>query len=244
MLDRETYLQAITADGETLILDASMSGNRDVPTCPGWTVEKLLRHVTGLLGWVAASVDRAPDEVAQSDLPIPPKGHDLFPVAEGALAAAVDALRAVDPSALVNSWAGPVPAMWWCRRLAHELAIHRADGQLAVSGGEAPSAIEPALAVDGIDEVLELFAPLRFDATAFSAQPMTAHLHATDVEGEWFIRLGERLEVTHEHAKGDLAIRGTASSLMFVLWNRRAHQDIETFGEPELVDRLVSVTGA
>jgi uncharacterized protein (TIGR03083 family) len=240
MLERDTYLAAIEADGETLILGASVAGDREVPTCPEWTVERLLRHVTRLWAWVAASAANAPDEVPMTAIDVPPTGHELFPVAEGALAAALSGLRAADPEVAMTSWAGFVPPIWWCRRLAHETAIHRADGQLAVDGDAPASPIDAALAVDGIDELLELFLPLRYGAGSPVDAPLTAHLHATDADGEWFIRLGDQFEVTHEHAKGDVAIRGTASALMLTVWGRGRHQEVEVFADPpDLVDRLL-----
>ncbi len=49
----------------------------------------------------------------------------------------------------------------------------------------------------------------------------TIHLHCTDGEGEWLItRAGDDVVVTREHAKGDVAARGTASDLLLFLWGR------------------------
>ena len=56
------------------------------------------------------------------------------------------------PTRIWPTWAGDRPGSFYPRRMAHETAVHRWD---AVGG-----AIDPALAVDGIDEHLGLFAPL------------------------------------------------------------------------------------
>ncbi len=67
----------------------------------------------------------------------------------------------------------------------------------------------------------------------------TVHLHSTDVDGEWLVGLGSSgLEVTHEHAKGDLAIRGTASDLELLLYGRPALGEVEYFGDEHLVEVL------
>jgi uncharacterized protein (TIGR03083 family) len=238
VLDQQTYLDAVTAETDTLLLSASLALTEDVLTCPGWTVEKLVRHVAGLHAWVAALVERRPAVVPHTDLPIPPKGHELFPFAEAALVSVVDALRAADPDAPVHSWAGEVTAAWWARRLAHETAMHRADAQLSTGDGP-PSPIETALAIDGLDETLALFTPGRFSREAFGAGDGTVHLHATDGDGEWFLRLGDTIEVTREHAKGDTAARGTASDLLYVLWRRQPPETIEVLGDRDLFARFL-----
>ena len=48
------------------------------------------------------------------------------------------------------------------------------------------------------------------------------HLHCTDVDGEWLLVVENGVQTaTREHAKGDVAIRGHASSLYQWAWNRR-----------------------
>ena len=90
-------------------------------------------------------------------------------------------------------------------------------------------------AVDGVDEFLDHFT----DTGAEGAEPVggTVHLHCTDPSmpegaGEWLITepvVGGRLEVTREHAKGDAAVRGTASDLVLALWRRRTLDETDRF---------------
>ena len=140
----------------------------------------------------------------------------------------VEALSTMDTDAVWPTWAGERPGSFYPRRMAHETAVHRWDA----GGGD----IDPALAVDGIDEHLGLFAPL----AAGDALPRhgTIHLHATDVEGEWLVTLGpDGITFEHGHAKGDVALRGTASDLLLWAWNRVPPDDrFEVFGEPALLD--------
>jgi predicted lipid carrier protein YhbT len=109
--------------------------------------------------------------------------------------------------------------------------MHRVDAQLAAG---APTPIEAELAADGIDELLSLVGTR--PPAAGSGE--TIHLHCTDVEGEWMIRLGaDGLEVTREHAKGDVAVRGTASALLCWTMGRGSDDGLEVFGDALLVER-------
>jgi predicted lipid carrier protein YhbT len=67
----------------------------------------------------------------------------------------------------------------------------------------------------------------------------TVHLHCTDVAGEWlFTRRNGEITVTAEHAKGDVAARGTASDLLLFLWGRVPASELEIFGDAELLARF------
>ena len=46
--------------------------------------------------------------------------------------------------------------------------------------------------------------------------------------------------VTREHAKGDVAARGTASDLLLFLWGRVPATALEVFGDAALLDRFRS----
>jgi hypothetical protein len=66
----------------------------------------------------------------------------------------------------------------------------------------------------------------------------SAHLHCTDTDGEWLIRFpapSERV-LTREHAKGDVAFRGSAEALLLFLWNRDGGP-VDTVGDDELAAR-------
>src|SRR5439155_3667823 len=128
----------------------------------------------------------------------------------------------------------PKRSGFWPRRMAHETAIHRVDGELAAGRTVATlTAIDPEVAADGIDEFLDLMLPadVTFDAAG------TIHVHATDTPGEWLIRVGpDGVTVTKEHAKGDVAVRGPAQDLLLLLWNRRGPDGLEVFGDQSLLD--------
>jgi hypothetical protein len=127
--------------------------------------------------------------------------------------------------------------------MAHETAVHRADGQLAL--GVRP-VIEPAIAADGIDEWLGFGTEPGQRNTAVP-DGKVLHLHATDegVDGEWLIRGGpDGITVQNGHGKGDAAVRGPASVLMLVLLRRLSTDDpeLEVLGDATLLDKWLAAT--
>jgi uncharacterized protein (TIGR03083 family) len=238
MLDRERYLDAVALESSRLREAASEGLDLVVPTCPDWDARRLVSHVARLHRWVAETADRAPEPVEWGSLSKPPFDEGLLPAAEAAATDVVADLRRLDSDAPIQSWAFEVTALWWCRRLAHETAIHRQDAQLAA--GVAVDPVDADLAVDGVDEALTLFLPLSYNAAGL--EPASVHLHATDAEGEWIVRLADSVEVEREHVKGDAAARGAASDLFSVLWRRRDPDVLDVLGDADAFARLVTFT--
>src|SRR3546814_13459089 len=86
-------------------------------------------------------------------------------------------------TATFSTWLGPRPGAWVARRMAHETAIHRWDA----AGG----AFDAALAIDGIDELLDELAPLDHLTDRLDGTTSTVHLHSTDSDdGEWLVQIG------------------------------------------------------
>jgi uncharacterized protein (TIGR03083 family) len=204
-----------------------------VPSCPEWTLQDLVRHLGSHHRWVAGNLDRPPDGEMFDKFAHAPEDAPAEWLQAGAETLAAK-LAATDPATPCWTW---VPfdrsVGFWARRTAHETAMHRWDAQHA-AGGE--DAIDGELAADAIDEHLGLV-PF-FPGRTF-AQESTVHLHATDVPGEWLVRLdGNDMHVTREHAKGDVALRGPASDLLLVLHGRKPTEAVEVFGDPGIFDRF------
>ncbi len=210
-----------------------------VPTCPEWTIRQLFRHVGRGTRWAAQVVadqrDEAldPREVRDGKPPDEPDAAiDWLNDGARLLLDAVDAVGADTP---VWTFIGPRPAQWWIRRRVHEAAVHRADAAIALG---AQYRLTPEIAADGIDEWLERVV---VEANAESSPldvGQTLHLHATDdglgAAGEWTITgADDGIAWSHEHGKGDAALRGSAKDLLLAIVRRQSAADggIEVFGD-------------
>lgn len=226
------YLTHIRADVTALLAAARAEPDAPVPACDGWDRRTLVQHLCVPFGWATAQAEAGPeDRRGFRDAARPADGDDVFEFLDAATERMTAAFSRMDTAATWPTWAGPRPAVWFPRRMAHEAAVHRWDA----AGGD----IDPTLAVDGIDEVLEEFAPL-VGADRFEGSSSTVHLHATDVDqGEWLVTLGPDA-VTSEriHAKGDAAVRGRAGDLYLFVWNRLpADEPLEVIGDRAAAER-------
>jgi uncharacterized protein (TIGR03083 family) len=224
---------AVAATAETASLGVP------VPACPGWTLADVVYHTGEVLSFWTTIVRDEVDDPETIERPSRPADAALTGWLRQQAVEASRVLRSSDPASRCWTWTEQHDVAFVIRRLAQEIAVHRWDAEDAA--GRAAS-IEPALASDGIDEFLEHFIPWkRFDAEELGG---TAHLHCTDVAGEWLVAPGAdgKLVVTREHAKGSCALRGAASDLLLVLWRRRPLASVEVIGDAGVARRLVDWT--
>ena len=126
---------------------------RAVPACPGWTLEQLFGHLGSIERW-AAGVVREGTFVKE---PAPPAVGAAAWFLEG-MAPFLETMTALDPEKPCWDF-GPPPhkAGFWLRRQAHEHSLHLIDACQAL-GLEIP-ALGDDFMLDGVDEVLAMFAP-------------------------------------------------------------------------------------
>ncbi|WP_432832232.1 maleylpyruvate isomerase N-terminal domain-containing protein [Dactylosporangium sp. CA-092794] len=153
-MERSRLLQCLAADYMRLREVAGTGLTAPVPSCPGWTVTDLLRHVgqvylhKATVMHTGAWPDPWPPEETRAEPPIA-----LLDRAYGALTHAFSRRGDTDPAL---TWHAPdQTAKFWIRRMAQETVIHRLDAELALHTESDP--IPEDLALDGIDEVLSLF---------------------------------------------------------------------------------------
>lgn len=238
-VDRASYLKLLRADTERLLAVGGGRLDRPVPTCPRWSVERLAGHV-GRVHRNAAAWLRAG---RRTEIPPAPAGAAVLPWVRDGLDELTEAVQAADPNGEEQTFAGPQPASFWVRRMAVETALHRIDAELAAGVGTTP--VETVLAVEGIDELFGVLLPFRALGGADGAGSLprsgrTMHLHATDpaVEGEWtIIFTADGPTLGHPRAAGDVTVRGRASDLLLLLWNRASLGQFDVSGDAALLTR-------
>lgn len=206
-----------------------------VPTCPQWTLHDLAGHLGGVHEWVCAVVTTGPQERRDGSADGDPA--DWY---ERRLTRLIDTLLDLGPEH--ECWTHQSDNRrcgYWFRRQAHEIAMHRADAELAISG----VASYPAeLARDGIGEVLDLWLPRI--AHHQGPQPLAAplSLYAVDTGDRWLLtpRSDAAPTAVGPHATGESAVevRGTAADLLFGLWKRPSSLDIS--GDRPLTEEFLA----
>jgi uncharacterized protein (TIGR03083 family) len=206
-----------------------------VPTCPEWTLARLIRHTGTVHRWVTQIVTtRAAARLPRRDLDTGlPEDKAAYPkwLASGADPLLV-ALREAGPGTSVWTWGDGGTSGWWARRMLHETAVHRADAELAV--GIDPE-FDSVVAADGIEEFI---ANQPTDHVAELPAGQTLHLHATDFDGEWLLTFGpDRVAWERGHAKATAAVRGPVGLLLLFTLGRLRPEDerLEVFGDAALL---------
>lgn len=223
------YLHQISAAAERMAAACEAAPDAPIPSCPDWDMPQLVSHMGRIHRWVTELNAAAAMEAVPRGLEPPPDTDWPNWLREGA-AALVDVLGAADPDAPVwNPFGQPPSGRFWARRQAQETSIHRWDADsaaaLAAPVWEGPSPLDAELAADGIDELLHTYLLPRTNGRSVG-RGETIHLHATDAEAEWLLTLSpDGIRAEPIHAKGDVALRGTASDLYLWAWGRLAGDD-------------------
>lgn len=181
-----------------------------VPDCGGWAVTDLATHLGNVHRWAATIVRTG--EVHPQDFAVAPEA-DLVPwYAEGARLL-LGELEAADPEDPCWHFGGTGKTKaFWYRRQVHETAVHLAD-----LGGD--PVLAPAVAADGVDEVLGSMLPrvTRWHAVPRLPGPVT--LRATDTGDAWTVHPGEP-PALGPAVPGAATVEAPARDLLLRLWNR------------------------
>jgi uncharacterized protein (TIGR03083 family) len=252
MLSYDRYCDEIVVQAD--LLSSCLKGADlavPVPSCPGWSAGRLVRHLGDVHRWAETTVrTRATGPLlVEHSRGLPSEKVDdpaiLGPwLAEGADELA-HTLRAAGPGTPV--WT-PVPGGttdFYARRFTHETAMHRADATLAL---DQEYALDQDVAVDAIDEWLELGSlPMHFEVHPRMRELLgpdrTLHFHATDTapqaRAEWLVDLtGDAITWRRAHEKAAVAVRGPLTDLLLVIYKRRppGGDDLQVFGDAALLD--------
>jgi uncharacterized protein (TIGR03083 family) len=214
-----------------------------VPSCPGWTVFDLVRHLGAGQRWWAAVVAAGPAESppTKPDLEAPRGLEALTAWYAESNELLLAALREAGPERACWAWwrSGVSPANSWgvARRRVHEVLVHTYDAQLA-AGAVRPMPVDVAL--DGVAEFLDTCSST---PAPWPHEAATIHYHATegrswclvlDADGAWPAPL------TDDAAPASASATGTAEQLLLFVWGRLALGDLKIDGDHRVFERLIA----
>ena len=253
-LTAERRRQALLAHTEQL---AEAIGAADsaaaVPTCPGWTVTDLAKHVGETQYWVSDIIERRiadptqlPTEMAV--MPSDPADWPAWLRAGGARAAEAfsdEALEAPVFNAAADDRTG---GAFWLSSLLNESVIHGAD---AAYSADRDVDVDADVAAHLISNHLAMLTSPTWaaqrpeSASALRGAGETLDWHATDEPGlgeagEWFIeRRPDGASWQPRSGEADVSVSGPAKSLLLILTRRRGLTDeadkVSVTGDLDLV---------
>lgn len=225
-----------------------------VPSCPAWGAQELLNHLTDVQArwaWTVANRPKAQDEMPERG-PAPASYADGLAAFDEASAALVAALRDADADDPAWTWSKEQTVGFILRRQAHEALIHRLDAELTALGrfGE----LDPALASDGVEEVLDVMFGGCPEWGEFSPLPHYIRVEMTDTGEHVWVQLGrfsgtDPSDGTHYDeddihvvadpgVEPDAVISSPAGVMDARLWRRGDGDAIHLAGDLEIVDHF------
>ncbi len=231
------HLDALRRDADGLLAAAPAADPQErIESCPEWTPLDLVRHVSDVWHFFTSCVRDSWDDPSAYERPPRPDDDEVSSVAAANADELMTVLAAADPATPRWSWSGHGDVAWVARRMAQETAVHRFDADRAAGRDHR---IDAELAADGIDEFLFDFLPVAA-ARGLSSLDGSAHLHCTDVAGEWIVEPAADggYEIRRAHEKGDVAVRGAASDLLLVIWRRLPLEAVDIVGDRHIAEQL------
>lgn len=243
-LSAKTYLRHVEAESARLGEVARMGLDAAVPSCPGWTVESVVRHVAQVY---VHKVEVLRLGARPEEWPPDFSGRETFEWYDEARAAIVDALEKAGTG--LETWTfnpRDTTSGFWYRRMAFESVVHRIDVEQAHA---VVTPIDAELALDGIDELLypNLGGPWWEEGD--TAHPIDATVRITAAGRSWTIRADSTSVDIRQGSEGeaDAEIFGEPMPVYLWLWGRVADDVVQIAGDEDVVrafrGRLKEATG-
>ena len=198
-----------------------------VDACPGWTLTTLAHHLGEVHRWVCDAIREGHGRTRVTDPPIHPEALARW-FADGAsnLLSQLDA----DPETPAWTFHQPATIGFWQRRQPQENLVHRWDAEAAVGR---PGPVDPELAAEGIDEILDVFVPRRLSRGLLDPFPHAVRLRGTDVDSSWVLGTGSPVA----------EVAGPAAVLLLRLWKRvgAEHPDLRWSGDRPAGEQVLAM---
>jgi hypothetical protein len=189
----------------------------------------------------------------------PDSDHGLVQFFEEQSARLLLALTDADPGEEVYMWANDKTVGYIRRRQAHEALVHRLDAELTAGGTVSP--LDPTLASDGLEEVLDIMYGNHPDWGTFTPGGPQLQVVAEDTGLVLPVVLGrfagtdpdsgeeiDEADVSVHRADPEAApaavVRGRAEDLDAWAWHRRDDAALTVEGDRSAYDRLLEVLAA
>ncbi|MFI6843555.1 maleylpyruvate isomerase family mycothiol-dependent enzyme [Kitasatospora sp. NBC_00085] len=232
---------------------AAPSLDAQVPTCPGWTLFDLVKHLGGGDRFWAAIVGAGPADAppaeaaaARAALVVPREREALLAWLAASTQLLLSALREAGPESGCWTWwpasQSPPTSGGVARHRVQETAVHTYDAQLAWG---APQPLPVEVVLDGVEEFLFTVCGT---PSAWPHKPTAFDFHAAegrswrltvDGDGARSTRIPAPTAATGEDSDAaGASIHGTASELVLYLYDRIQADSLHVDGDAGLLDLL------
>ena len=224
-----------------------------VPTCPDWDADDLLWHL-GEVQWFWGEIVRRrltdAAEVENLKAERPPDRDALRQFYDTSSSELARLLAEASPETTVWTWATDQSVGFIRRRQAHEALVHRLDAELTAGNR---TAMDPALAADGVDEALRVMyggCP-PWGTITVDEGGRTLRLRATDTGDSWLVTPARFTGTEPDgtvHDEPDIhvaasdhggethaVVSGPAADLECWLWGRPPLSDVQRDGDGSVV---------
>lgn len=206
--------------GHRLIDRCEQAPDEAVAACPGWTTADLAVHTATVYRRVATICTARAAEPPTTPGPFAPDGAPWAWCRE-AVDTVADALASIATDEPVWTWTDRHDGGFYHRRMIHETVVHRWDAEIATG---AASPIDPAIAADGIDEVMSVGMRFRSSGAPIPYPSGSVALLATDTGHRWSLVAVEGvLGIGRDDAAitaTDATLTADAAALLLAMWGR------------------------
>jgi uncharacterized protein (TIGR03083 family) len=232
-LTAQRYFELIDADTERLVEMGERGLKEPVPSCAGWDVAEVVWHTAVVFEHkVRVMADNAwPD-------PWPPGDFDDKDEL-GFLREAKDDLfeefSRHDIGEQTTTFGSDSTIGFWARRMALEAAVHRYDAELAHSD---PTPVADDLALDGVDEVLQVMLAGPWWSERVDTQyPVDAVVAVRAADRAWSCDVRQRSVTVSDGADAAAAatVQGEPQHVFLWLWGRVPDSAVQTSGDASIL---------